>query len=266
MAAQARRPDGTTVLLHAARAVASPVVGTVLGAAQGVESLWSDYLDLVNARNERDALAERVAELQARVARHEELRRENRRLRELLDLKRAGLFEDAIVANVVASLSGGPLRHAVLVDAGTRDGVERGWVVLHRGAVAGRVLDARATRSEVLLILDPDSGVAVRHQDGRFSGVLRGGNRGAARIASLDYVPRDQAVAVGDVVVTSGLDDLYPPGLVVGRVRSLSGASPLTWEIAVEVFVDPSTMEEVLLLPPHREPGRPVAKEPGERP
>ena len=250
MAAQVRRPDGRSALQHYAALAVSPLTGAVLGSARLIESGWTDYVDLRDAREERDVLTEKTQRLEAEVSRTRELELENRRLRDLLDMRAPEGLESALIAEVIADLSGGPLRHALLLDRGTRDGVSPGWVGVHRGAVVGRVLDARPGSSRLLLIVDPDSGMAVRHQEGRFAGILRGGNRGPQRLASLAYVPRDRSVAVGDVVVTSGLDGLYPPGLHVGRVRELQGDSPLTWQISVEVEVDPAAIEEVLLVPP----------------
>jgi rod shape-determining protein MreC len=250
MAAQVRRPDGRSALQHYAALAVSPVTGSVLATARLIESGWTGYVDLRNAREERDELSRAVERLEAEVSRARELELENRRLRELLDMRSHDGFGEALSAEIVADLSGGPLRHALMVDRGTRDGVGAGWVALHRGAVVGRILDAGPNSSRLLLVVDPDSGVAVRHQEGRFAGILRGGNRGPQRMANLAYVPRDRSVAVGDVIVTSGLDGLYPPGLYVGRVRDLRGDSPLTWRIRVEVEVDPASLEEVLLLPP----------------
>ncbi|GAB4223543.1 MAG: hypothetical protein Kow0062_23910 [Acidobacteriota bacterium] len=250
IAAQVRRPDGSTALSRAARAVVAPLVGGVLGAARGVGGILDHYVTLVGARAERDRLARELAAAQARLARTRELELENLRLRTALGLARTTVFERAVVAEVIARPEHGPYRHAVIVDRGRADGVGPDWVVLDRGAVAGRVVRAERRRAEVLLLLDPDSGIAVRHREGRFTGILRGTGGTEARLARLDYVPRDQQVLAGDVLVTSGLDGIYPPGLLVGTVRRVRGDSPLTWTIDVEVAFDPASLETVLLLPP----------------
>ncbi len=247
MAHQIRRDDGQTALARVVRVTTSPIVNGVLAGAHAVRDGWRGYVGLVGARRDIVEARRRIATLEAERSRYLEVLEENRRLRELLDLHASDAFERGVVGRVIGDLSSGPLRRRVLVGRGERDGVRTGWVATVHGAVAGRVIEARSRSSDVMLIVDPDSGVAVRHALDRFSGVLRGGNRGPAR---LDYVPRDHAVAVGDVLVTSGLDGLYPPGLLAGHVRELFDDSPLAWRIAVEVAFDPESLEEVLLIPP----------------
>ena len=258
MAAQAQRTDAAYGLDHSFRTAARPAWGGMLGVAKGLQRIWENYVYVVGVRRERDELLARVNRLEADRARTEEVWLENRRLRQLLDLKEDAAFPDGVVARVVADLSSGPLRRAALVDRGSRDGVSRGWIAVSRGALVGQVRDVQRRSAEVLLVVDADSGVAVRHQLDRFAGVLRGGGRGPSILARLEYVPRDQAVAVGDAVVTSGLDGVFPPGLLVGHVRDIVGDSPLTWRITVEPAADMSHLEEVLLVPPAlRGEGRP---------
>jgi len=254
MAWQVRRGGGESALGHAVRVVTAPVVEGVSGAGGSIIDLWRGYADLRGAREDRDRLLRRVRALEAERVAWQEALRENERLRSQLGLRQAIDPSRGIVARVVADLSAGPLRRAMLLDKGHRDGVGKGWVALQGGALVGRVTDVTPGSAELILIVDADSGVAVRHQADRFRGVLRGGNRGPSRLARLEYVPRDQAVAVGDTLVTSGLDGLYPPGILVGHIRDLSSDSPLTWEIRVQVAAEPALLEEVLLVPPAETP------------
>lgn len=251
MAAQVRRESGATVLGEAAGTVSNPVVGGIVNGWRGFAGIWSGYIDLIGAGRERDALLERLAALEAENAVRDEVERENRRLRELLQMKESGALDRMVVGRVIADLSDGATRHAVIVDRGKRHAIAPGWVVLQRGAVAGRVVTSLFDRCEVLLILDPDAGVSIRHQESRYSGILSGGIRGASRLARLEYVPRDATIAVGDVLVTAGIDGIYPPGLHVGRVSFVEGTNPLTWTVRVEVDLDPAALEEVVLIPPY---------------
>lgn len=250
MALQVRRSGGGTALGHAFRVVTAPVVEGVSGAGGSVLDAWRGYAELRGVRAERDRLRARVRALEAERVAWQEALRENERLRAQLGLRQAVDPARGVVARVVSDLSAGPLQRAILIDKGRSSGIGPGWVAIQGGALVGRVVDATPGSAKVLLIVDPDSGVAVRHQADRFNGVLRGGNRGSSRLARLEYVPRDQAVAVGDTLVSSGLDGLYPPGVLVGHIREISGESPLTWKIAVQVAAEPALLEELLLVPP----------------
>ncbi len=257
MAAQAQRLESGYVVDHSFRTTTRPVWEGVLGIARGMQRIWENYLYVVGARREREHLLARVNRLEAEHQKTREVWLENQRLRQVLAMREDDAFRQGVVGRVVADLSSGPLRRAVLVDRGTRDGIGRNWVVLSRGALVGQVRTADTNTAEVMLVDDPDSGVGVRHQLDRFAGILRGGNRGPAMLSRLEYVPRDQAVAVGDAIVTSGLDGIFPPGLLVGYVREMAADSQLTWRISVELAADMARLEEVLIVPPsHRPPSR----------
>lgn len=260
MAAQAQRAEAVSSLDRSFKATARPVWEGVLGVAGGLQRVWENYLYVVGVRKEREQLLAKVNQLEAERQQTREIWLENQRLRQLLALKDESAFPKGVVARVVADLSSGPLRRAVLVNRGDRDGISTGWVALSRGALVGRVSSVAGHSAEILLISDPDSGVSVRHQLDRFVGILRGGNRGPAVMARLDFVPRDQAVAVGDTVVTSGLDGVFPPGLLVGYVREMEGNSPLSWGILVEVAADAAHLEEVMLVPPTYRPPTPPSE------
>ncbi|MEN6632553.1 MAG: rod shape-determining protein MreC [Candidatus Polarisedimenticolia bacterium] len=257
MGAQAQRMESAEAVTHSYRGTTGRAWQGVLGVAGGLQRIWENYLYAVGAKGEREQLLAKVNKLETDRARFEEVWRENRRLRELLSLKEDVAYERGVVGRVVADLSSGPLRRAVLVDKGYGAGVGRGWVAVSRGALVGQVRDVQSDSAEIVLIVDPDSGVGVRHQQDRFAGILRGGGRGPMIATRLEYVPRDQAVAVGDVVVTSGLDGVFPAGLLVGYVRDMWADSPLTWRIAVEPAADMGSLEEVLLVPPNRRPPTP---------
>ena len=250
MAAQVRQDDGRTALGHVAHVITSPVVEFVSWSARSLGDGWDGYVELLEARRERDRLRARVARLESRLARLSEVSAENRRLRNLVDLRAQEAFGDeGVVARVLTRFQGSFVRRAVVIDRGSRSGIGKDWVAIDGGTLVGRVLDAAPGTAQVLLTVDPDSGVAARHRDGRFAGVALGVG-GSSRQLRLEYVPRDQPIAVGDEVVTSGLDRLFPPGLLIGYVRELSDRSRLTWEVRLEAAYDPSELEELMLVPP----------------
>jgi rod shape-determining protein MreC len=249
LASQVRR-GAETALAGTFRAATAPVTEGINKAAGGAQGIWQNYVNLRVARVESEALERRLDQLESQRIRAEEALKENARLRELLAMKQLAPFSQAKVAEVIAWLTGGPLQHALLVDRGSSDGIDRGWVATHRGMLVGRVTEVSSGSAKVMTLFDPESGVGVRHQLDRFTGVLRGGNQGPATLTRLMFVPRDTQIAVGDTLITSGLDGVFPPGLLVGSVRELGRSELLTWDATVDPAVDPLEVEELLLIPP----------------
>lgn len=249
MATQVRR-GSESALGSTLRNATGPVTEGVLKAAGGVQGVWDNYVNLRSVREESQKLREQLDKSATEHARFAELYQENQRLRELLDMKAQPAFPQGRVARVISVLNSGPLQRALMIDRGLGDGITRGWVAVYRGMLVGRVTEVAGGNAEVMTLFDPESGVGVRHQLDRYTGVLRGGNQGPAELTRLMFVPRDTQVAVGDPLVTSGLDGAFPPGLLVGFVRDLAEEDLLTWTITVEPAVDPLEVEELLLVPP----------------
>jgi rod shape-determining protein MreC len=215
----------------------------------GVDEAWRGWGFHRETYVENRRLAERVrqleTELQARSVRAEE----GERLRELLGLRRA-VPMDTIAAEVVGR-DGVPWFRTLTIDKGEADGVALDAPVMSPTGVVGRVFATGTRAARVQVLLDRDSGAGVLVERSRVSGVVSGQVSGPATGADdlvLKYVPDRADVAVGDVVVTSGLDGIYPKGLVVGRVRFVGAASGLFREIRVEPSARFDRLEEVLVV------------------
>jgi len=227
-------------------------VGAVVG---GVDETWRGWGFHRETYVENRRLAERVrqleTELQARSARAEE----GERLRALLGLRRVIPME-TVVAEVVGR-DGVPWFRTLTLDKGESDGVALDAPVLSPTGVVGRVFATGPRAARVQVLLDRDSGAGVLVERSRVPGVVSGQVSGPAIGADdlvLKYVPDRSDVVVGDVVVTSGLDGIYPKGLVVGRVRFVGAASGLFRDIRVEPSARFDRLEEVLVVRRVREP------------
>ncbi len=158
-------------------------------------------------------------ELQAQV---EELRYQNRELKQLL-----GFVNQLPGRSLPAPVMGRNLDNwwqQLTLARGQSDGVKVGDIVMAPGGLVGRVEEISDRTSRVLLISDPTSRVGVMLSRTRQMGVLRGTSSQTALLEFFDKAPQ---VEVKDTVVTSGLSQLYPPGLMVGYVRSINlDASP----------------------------------------
>ena len=185
---------------------------------------WADYMSLVGVREENDALQRELAGL----------REENLQLREALvasgRLERIAEMRDEfevpmLPAELVAS-DVSPWFRSVLIDRGRGDGVRSGMPVVSEQGLVGLVTATSRGASKTMLVLDRQAAIDGTVQRSRTRGTLRG--RGGEGL-EFEFVAREGDVRAGDVVITSGLDGVYPKGLRLGRVTEVEpvGASLL---------------------------------------
>ncbi len=210
-----------------------------------IRTLWESYVDVREARQENEILKARLAQLQTEITRYREALIENRRLRQLLDVKRH-LNGKTVLAHIVGC-DLAPWRAVATIDRGKRDGLMPDMPVLSQGGVIGRITETSMSFSRVMLITDYQSRIAAIIQRNRARGLLAGHGPDGC---SLEYVEKGVDVEPGDIVITSGMDAVFQKGLLLGKVVSVkaSAQSNLFQEIKVEPFSDVGKTEEVLVL------------------
>lgn len=240
---------GASLLQRAVFSLLSPLQNAVGAVVRGVKGAWSGYVGLRGAHVQSQRLEERVQYLELLLQERQHQARESERLRELLGLREILPLET--VAAEVVSRDGLPWYRTLTIDKGRADGVELEAPVLSPTGVLGRVIERGAHAAKVQLLLDSQSGAGVMVERSRVMGIVSGQLGGEGAVASdlvMKYVPEMTDVTAGDVVVTSGLDRIYPKGLVVGRVRSVSRGTGLFKEILVEPSARFDQVEEVLVV------------------
>jgi rod shape-determining protein MreC len=218
-----------------------------------VASAWSGYVSLRGVRTENAALTSRVRDLEVQLQDERRRAEESGRLRELLELQKALPFE-TMAAEVVAR-EGVPFFRTITLDKGIVDGLGLDAPVISPSGVVGRVVSVGPHAAKVQLILDRDAGLGAVLERSRATGIVSG-QVGAANSGDPDvlmkYVPALADVRGGDLVLTSGLDRIYPKGLVVGRVRAIGPPSGLFREVVVTPSARFDALEDVLVVKPRR--------------
>lgn len=224
--------------------VMRPVQQVVFGIHSRVGSVWNSYIALVGVRQENQALKEDVRRLKNQNSALMQKESENRRLRKLLDLKAQHEFP-SLVAQVIGEDAVGWYR-TFFINRGSEDGVLPNMPVTVAEGVVGRVSKSSEGMSQVILITDPNLSVDCRVARTRDRGVLSGSlDRGCV----LRYLRLDADVRPGDEVVTSGLDNVFPRGLSIGKVEAVRKSDPaLFLEARVTPSVDFAAVEEVLVV------------------
>lgn len=241
MAAQVR--GGTATAESLVLRGMSPVLRLATAATTGVSEIWYGYVDLRGLRDRNHDLESELTRMTIRLNALEEAALQNDRLRSLLDLKEA-IAHPSVAATVIGNKSLG-LSRTILVDRGSDHGVAQNMPVISVEGVVGRVWTVSPRISKVQLITDADAGTAVLVQRTRVQGILQG--RGAD-LCSMEYVSMHDDVAEGDLIVTNGLDGIYPRGLPVGPVIQVAPGQGTLRAITVEPRVGFNRLEEVLIL------------------
>jgi rod shape-determining protein MreC len=200
------------------------------------------YVDLRDARQESQDLARELEQLQLETQRLRREASQARRLQILLDFREE--LPLPVVAAQVIGTGAGENSHTVILDKGADAGLRPDLPVIVPGGIVGKVLRVLANTAQVVLITDANSGVACLLENSRIHGVLKGTNKPLGRLL---YVATGEKVEVGETVVTSGEDRIYPKGLPVGVVVS-ARPGPEFLEIEVQPIAQLNRLEEVLVV------------------
>jgi rod shape-determining protein MreC len=215
--------------------------GTWFGST--LHSGWKGYVDLRRARAENDALRQELARLQLRNYQLESTAQELSRLQELLNFREANSSVPMLAAEVIganADSSG----QTLYINRGQGDGLRRDMGVITPAGVVGKILEVFPGTSQVLLISDRDSGVGAMLAPSRTHGVAKGTGNSLLR---MDYVVNDEKVTLGEAIVTSGDDRIFPKDLPVGTAAGAQQGNPFQ-TILVKPAVRLDRLEEVIVL------------------
>jgi rod shape-determining protein MreC len=232
--------DGISLFERTALSVFTPVQNALSSVADGVRGAWSSFVDLRGVGAENERLKSRLRDAEMQLLSQRAAVEENARLRSFLDLK-PRLPMKTLLADVVAR-NASPWFKTIAIDKGIANGVFRGATVLSPSGVLGRVLTVSQTSASVQLLVDRDSGAAVLTERGRVDGIVSGyqDENDGSPLLLMKYVPSLANVTPGEVVVTSGLDQLFEKGLVVGTVLRVAESSSDGKGLFKDVFIRPS--------------------------
>jgi rod shape-determining protein MreC len=259
VSAQVTSKSGMPVLQAVAFGLVAEVqrVGSAL--VGGVTSLWGGYFDLRGLRDENEQLRQQLAEARILLQQERALASRSEQLEALLGLKKESELE-TIAAEVIAAAATPEFR-TVTIDRGTQAGLRPDMAVLAPGGVVGRVITPGARAAKIQLLIDRNAAAGALIERTRVQGVAVGQGDTSLR---LEFVPSTADLEVGDTVVTSGIDGIYPKGFLIGRVDRVERGRSGFRLIRIQPAVDFTTLEEVLvvLTPPLTDPTLEAAEGP----
>ena len=211
--------------------------------AGGVRTSWQDYFALQQVRTENEELKREIADLRVRLQQERNIAQQSESLQKLLDLKN-GTALSTTGASVIAG-GASPEFRTVTIDKGTRDGLHPDMAVIAPAGVIGRVIQPSSRAAKVQLLIDRNAAAGAMIERTRAQGVVVGTGTDELR---MDYVAGSADVKAGDVVVTSGIDGIYPKGFVIGQIQSVRRGAGEYSAIVIKPAVDFSALEAVLVV------------------
>jgi rod shape-determining protein MreC len=224
--------------------ICSPFQKTSTLVIKTVQGTFQQYVFLVNLEKENRMLKQKIAELQEENHRMKEMKLANERLRQLLQFREKD--SPSMIGAEVIGQDPSSWFKSVTINKGERDGVKKGMAVISPAGVIGQILKTAPHYATVLLLTDYNSAVDSIVQRTRAKTIVEG--KGENR-CQLKYLRRAEEVAVGDVVVTSGLGGNFPKGLMVGEIKKVDKKGHGVFQYAELVpSVDLTQLEEVLVI------------------
>jgi len=242
ISAQVNAKSGVPVLEQVTFGLFAEVQRGASAFVGGVRHTRTSYVTLRGVNSENETLKRQLADTQIELQQQRALADRSRSLERLLEL-RDRLSLDTAAAEIIAA-SATPDFRTVTIDKGTLQGLKADMGVIAPAGVVGRVVTPTARASKVQLLIDRNAAAGVLIERSRAQGVALGSGDDRLR---LEYVAETGDVVVGDVVVTSGIDGIFPKGLVVGRVEAVDKNGAYR-QITVRPAVDFSSLEEVLVI------------------
>lgn len=206
--------------------------------------LKSHIQELQNVAEENRFLRRQLTETSLQLVWLNEARRENQRLRELLGFEPPGNFR--LVPVKIVSLYQQLYPVAAIINKGSNDGLRANLAVVNRYGLAGKIVDVMTNYATVQLLTDPSNAVSGRVGESRQIGIVRFAPK---RGLYMDNLPADAQVKKGDLIISSGLGGVYPPGLAIAQVDSVyANAGEIIKKVNLRPAVNLFEIDELYVL------------------
>lgn len=235
--------DSTRLIRLWTISAVSPLEKGFVATQDGIRNVWHNYFYLRGVRAQNRKLQDEIEQLRLQQVRLAEDAGQARRLQRLLGFKEQFIAK-TLPAQVIGS-SGSDMSRVVYIDKGANDGIQQDMPVITADGVVGKILRVFPGSSQVLLINDSSSGVGAILEKSRLQGVIRGTPDGEL---VLEKMMSDERVEPGDQLLTSGGDQIFPKGLPIGTVKSVSPGRDVFLNIRVKPAAQLSRLEEVLVI------------------
>jgi rod shape-determining protein MreC len=246
---------GVPVLEALTFGVFAEVQRATTGGIGSARDVWQNYFALQQTRQENQQLRTEVAQLRVGLQQERALAEQSRMLQKLLEMK----METPLKTTAAYVIAGGasPDFRTATIDKGTGDGLKPDMAVISPAGVVGRIILPTSRAAKIQLLIDRDAAAGAVTERGRAQGVVVG----TGTSLRLDHVSGTADIKIGDRVVTSGIEGIYPRGFEIGQIESIERRSGDFSSVIIRPAVEFSSIEAVLvvLTPPVTQLSSPAA-------
>lgn len=229
---------------RATLSIISPIQFAISSAVNFVDDIWKHYFFLISVVHENDELKKMLGQAISKNNQCTEIALSNDRFRDFVKLKKQSPY-NLLAADVIAK-DPSPWFKTLIINKGTKDGLTANLPVIVSEGIVGFVTTASLRYSKVVLIIDRNSSVDGLVQRTRARGIVQGMPKGLCRF---DYALRKLDITVGDTIISSGFDGIYPKGIRIGYVsKVIRRNSGLFQDIELTPFIDFKKLEEVMII------------------
>jgi rod shape-determining protein MreC len=257
ISAQVQAKSGMPLLEDVAFGAFARVQGGLAGMGDGMSSVWRNYFALRGVAAENAALRAQVSQLQGQLQAESAISAQTHALEEALNLQKT-VTQRTLAARVIAG-DPSPGALTITIDRGSADGVRADMAVIAPGGVVGRVFrQPTAHASSVQLLIGHSAAAGAIIERIQAGGVAVGLGVGEDPPINLNFINKSYEIAVGDTVVTSGQDGIFPAGFLIGKVERVDRGGSTTFKtIAIRPAVNFSHLSVVLVVldPPPADAG-----------
>jgi rod shape-determining protein MreC len=249
---------GVPVLEALTFGVFAEVQRTTTSGLGSVRDVWQNYFALQQTRQENQQLRTEVAQLRVGLQQERALAEQSRVLQKLLDMKTETPLKTT-AAYVIAGAASPDFRTAT-IDKGTGDGLKPDMAVISPAGVVGRIILPTSRAAKIQLLIDRDAAAGAVTERGRAQGVVVG----TGTSLRFDHVPGTADIKVGDRVVTSGIEGIYPKGFEIGQIESIERRAGDFSAVIIRPAVEFSSVEAVLVVLTESSLAAPAADHPSD--
>ncbi len=224
--------------------IVGPFQAAATRSIQMTGNIWRHYFSLVSVSRENDILRRALSQAVQENKKQHETALSNQRLRNLLNFTKT--ISGKQLAAEVVGLDPSFWFKSITINKGKLDGIQKGMPVVIPDGIVGQIAEVAGHYAKVLLAIDRNSAVDALVQRSRARGIIKGNSSEQYRF---NYVLRKNDVQVGDTIISSGMDGVFPKGIRIGQVTDIVRRnSGIFQEVTVTPYVDFEKLEEVLII------------------